>query len=110
MIHRKTIELGGIIQGIGLRPSIYRLADEIGVGGYVQNCSGKVVLVIEGSPSQLTEFEDRLPGALPEQARIDRWQVVDEQVLPDCTRTRFRIAVSMGSELSDVMIPMDLAM
>ena len=53
---RQTVDLHGIVQGVGLRPTVYRLAREAGLGGWVQNRTGSVRLDLEGEADAVARF------------------------------------------------------
>ena len=55
-MYRAHIIVEGIVQGVGFRPSVYRLADETGLTGYVRNIGNAVEIVVEGERSRLDEF------------------------------------------------------
>ena len=57
----------GIVQGVGFRPTIYRVAKEMGLNGYVLNKGSEVEVVIDGDPN---EFVKKLKENLPITARI----------------------------------------
>lgn len=61
--------LTGRVQGVGFRPFAYRLARNLGIGGYVQNQSGRVVVVGEGPAPALTQFGHGLLNEAPPLAR-----------------------------------------
>ena len=44
-----TIELFGVIQGVGFRPFVYRLAQSMNLKGYVQNRYDRLFIYIETS-------------------------------------------------------------
>ncbi len=45
---RLRIRLRGIVQGVGFRPFVYKLASELGLTGYVCNSSAGLVAEVEG--------------------------------------------------------------
>ena len=57
----------GIVQGVGFRPTIYRVAKEMRLNGYVLNKGSEVEVVIDGDPN---EFVKKLKENLPITARI----------------------------------------
>lgn len=64
--------MSGIVQGVGFRPFVYKLAKSMGISGYVRNIGGQVEIVIEASKKEsfLTMLKDNAPlGACIE--RID---------------------------------------
>ena len=63
----------GIVQGVGFRPYVYRLATDLDLKGYVRNLGNVVEIVIEGD--ETSDFVDRLPEELPPIAKIDSMEV-----------------------------------
>ncbi len=68
---RHRIRVRGLVQGVGFRPFVWRLAHELGLSGSVANDAGGVLIKIAGSSTQLTKFAVRLHSELPPLARID---------------------------------------
>ena len=73
---RKRLEITGIVQGVGFRPFIYGLAQQLGLAGYVRNHSSGVTIEIEGEPDRLEQFIDLLDGEIPPLAHIDSVEVM----------------------------------
>ncbi|MBM4237294.1 MAG: hypothetical protein FJ151_02285, partial [Euryarchaeota archaeon] len=42
------IVVHGIVQGVGFRPAVHRIATSMGLSGYVQNNGSNVVIEIDG--------------------------------------------------------------
>ena len=63
----------GIVQGVGFRPYVYRLASELNLKGYVRNLGNVVEIIIEGENTDV--FVDRLPKELPPIAKINSMKV-----------------------------------
>jgi len=57
---RRRVAVEGVVQGVGFRPFVYRLATELGLAGWVQNTSDGVTLEIEGYATALNHFVGRL--------------------------------------------------
>jgi len=53
---RIRLRFSGIVQGVGFRPFIYRLAVEHGLVGWVRNRHDGVVVEVEGPPDSLERF------------------------------------------------------
>ncbi len=68
---RLRIAVGGIVQGVGFRPFIFRLAVERNVTGYVLNNPGGVEMEVEGRLDQDSAFLSSIVEKKPPQARID---------------------------------------
>ena len=56
MIKRVRSQIRGIVQGVGFRPFVYRLATAFGLSGWVGNTSGGVILEAEGQETALDAF------------------------------------------------------
>jgi hydrogenase maturation protein HypF len=108
--HRMSYDLTGIVQGVGFRPALYRLARDAGLGGHVQNRFGSVRLVLEGPPEGIREFMRLLPSWLPPNARLDTCLLREDCPLDGWEPVRpFVIEESSGEECPEVLIPADLA-
>lgn len=74
---RVVLEIQGAVQGIGFRPFIYRLAQDLGLKGWVSNDLQGVTLEIEGPKAILLQFLERLLVEKPSLAFIQtmetRW-------------------------------------
>lgn len=70
MIIAKKIEIKGLVQGVGFRPFIYRLAKQFELSGTVENNNTGVQVVVEGSEKNILAFEKALPKSIPEAASI----------------------------------------
>ena len=58
---QRRVHFTGRVQGVGFRYSVQRLAADFAVDGFVQNLpDGRVLLVIEGHPDELSRFVDEV--------------------------------------------------
>ena len=105
---RKIFEIEGIVQGVGFRPAVYCLAIDASLGGGIRNCSGNVLLVLEGESRSIDAFIVSLPDNLPAQARIDKIQLVESKSVNNIFP--FNIQISESDSNFKVSIPADLAM
>lgn len=82
-----TIHVTGIVQGIGFRPFVSKLAHELGVVGTVRNDTSGVEIHIQGMDTDCQLFVDRLQSELPIHGRIDTLQMepTELQTLDDFT-------------------------
>ncbi len=67
---RLRIRVGGVVQGVGFRPYVFRLAGELGLAGFVLNDPKGVVIEIEGDDAAVAGFLRRLPAEAPPLASI----------------------------------------
>lgn len=95
------ITVYGIVQGVGFRPTVYRVAKAMGLKGYVLNNGSNVEIHVNGHAEA---FLRKLKEELPALARIDRaeFEEVDE------TLGEFSIAQSHEGERVS-LIPTDTA-
>lgn len=56
------IKVFGIVQGVGFRPLVYRIAKKLNLSGYVRNVGGYVEIMITSSEESLKEFHNKLLG------------------------------------------------
>ncbi len=106
---QKIIAITGTVQGVGFRPSIFRLATEAGFSGWVQNRAGEVWLCLEGENADIQRFLDALPGIMRVPIRIDSIRVVSSVAISPCDRQAvFRIEDSKLETPRTVGIPADL--
>ena len=64
-MRRLKIVIRGLVQGVGFRPFVYRLAREEGLGGWVKNSPQGVFIEVEGPEQSLDDFLLRLPREKP---------------------------------------------
>lgn len=67
-----SLQLQGLVQGVGLRPHVVRLAQRHGLRGTVHNSAQGVQLELEGPRQSLESFRTALLARPPERARIDQ--------------------------------------
>ncbi len=67
----RVVRVTGLVQGVGFRPTVYRIALELGLSGYVFNDAAGVGVHLEGEPGALDAFPDALLAQKPPLARID---------------------------------------
>lgn len=68
----------GVVQGVGFRPFIYRLATENHLEGFVLNVSSGVEIHVQGRSGDIDEFLSRLSTEAPPVSRIVSIAVSDE--------------------------------
>ena len=105
---RRRFTVTGVVQGVGFRPFVHRIASELGLAGFVGNDSGAVFLEVQGAGARVAEFGRRLRAEAPPLARISRVCVTDVVVDAACGR-QFRIVASKTVGGLTTPIPPDIA-
>lgn len=103
---RHRLELRGLVQGVGFRPYVYRLAQCCRLVGWVCNTTDGVTIEIEGQASAVSDFERRVASELPPAAQITQQHVF---ALPAQGGTEFVIAKSRAALSCSFGFPPDLA-
>jgi hydrogenase maturation protein HypF len=103
---RKEIRISGIVQGVGFRPYVYRLATDRNLEGNISNTASGVVIEIQGPPELVEQFVLRLPTEAPVLAQITNMSVREISCQPD---HRFEILPSRAEARADTLIAPDVA-
>jgi len=103
---RLLIIIRGLVQGVGFRPFVFRLANDLGLHGWVCNSSSGVSIELEGAMSVIAKFMDRLDWEKPPHSRIDR---IEAMALPAAGYKRFEVRKSTNSGDKEAMVLPDLA-
>ncbi|HLY26524.1 MAG TPA: carbamoyltransferase HypF [Aggregatilineales bacterium] len=106
MIERRQIVVQGAVQGVGYRPFVYQLAQELGVGGWVANTAQGVVIEAEAERPQLEAFLTRIRTQKPPHAILEHINVAP--LLPSGAH-QFEILPSDESGSKTALILPDLA-
>lgn len=72
MVERRRIHVQGVVQGIGFRPFVYRLAHEAAVTGWIRNDGSGVRIEVQGATGELDALAVRLERELPPGGRLDK--------------------------------------
>ncbi|HSR51385.1 MAG TPA: carbamoyltransferase HypF [Acidobacteriota bacterium] len=76
---RMQVSIVGVVQGVGFRPFVFRLAEELKLGGWVRNDESGVTIEVRGTAERLAEFLARLQKDKPPPAIL---YTVDHRFLP----------------------------
>lgn len=102
------IFIGGIVQGVGFRPFVVRLAKQFGLNGWVNNDSDGVHIEISAAEVTAMQFYAALETNLPSHALITHRFI---HSIADAVFTDFRIMPSkQESEFPAVLIPPDFSL
>ncbi len=105
-VEGRRIEIRGTVQGVGMRPFVYRLARALGVRGRVRNDARGVTVEAFAEAATLDDFQRRLAAERPPAATFD--EVRAQAIAPEAVAD-FVIASSQGADERRVSIPPDLA-
>jgi len=100
------IGVRGVVQGVGFRPFVYRLAQDHNLKGWVRNTSGSVEIDVEGDEESLEHFLIDLKAKAPPMARIER---VEATFYPPNGYTEFQILKSLSQEGEYQLVSPDIA-
>jgi hydrogenase maturation protein HypF len=101
---RQRIAVRGIVQGVGFRPFVYRLARELGLVGWVRNDPGGVTIEAQGDMAQLAVLARRLRSDAPPLARVDG---LDVAALAPGDERAFTILLNHGQGRGEAAIGPD---
>lgn len=102
---RWEITVSGIVQGVGFRPFVHRLAQIYALSGSVRNSAQGAIIQVQGEEDALTAFVQHLQKEPPVLAMIEDLQV---RTLPLCGEQDFVILESL-SGVSDTLVSADMA-
>lgn len=100
------VEVRGIVQGVGFRPFVYKVAQRLGLKGWVRNDERGVEIEVEGEEGALEAFLRALREQPPPLARIEELKVSE---LPLFGYPSFEIRPSQPSEERATLISPDIA-
>lgn len=98
--------LRGAVQGVGFRPFVYRLANEMHLLGWVTNSTQGVVIEVEGAKECLDTFLLRIERDRPPRASI---QSLESSYLDPTGFTAFTIQESDGSGPATAVVLPEIA-
>ncbi|MFA5626584.1 MAG: carbamoyltransferase HypF [Thiohalomonadaceae bacterium] len=103
--HRLRVR--GLVQGVGFRPFVYRLATSLGLTGQVRNGGAGVEIEVQGELVALQQFAHCLTAEAPANARID---TIERQPLPlQPELGRFTISASSNGPVTTAAPALDTA-
>ena len=103
---RLRIFVRGAVQGVGFRPTVYRIATELKLYGFVSNSSQGVTIEVEGGSSALERFRSRLLNEKPPRSFIQGMETVK---LDPVGSTSFEVRESSESGVKTALILPDIA-
>lgn len=97
----------GLVQGVGFRPYVYRLATQMGLNGYVDNRNEGVSIVLQGSARQKDDFLSVLIAEQPDVADIQEISVSESAI--ETVMTGFGISPSVSGSMAITRVSPDIA-
>lgn len=99
------ITINGIVQGVGMRPFIWRIATSMGLRGMVLNAGNGVVIEAEGRPEDCLRFIERLRVEKPPRAVVKSFSY--SEISPKAYED-FRVEQTLSEEV-ETLCPPDVA-
>ena len=106
VIVRVRLDITGVVQGVGFRPAVARIAAEHGLAGWVYNDAGSVHCELEGPAAAVESAISALRRSPPPMARVD--SLVTTGLTPS-GRTGFEIVESRAGDDGRTLVPPDIA-
>lgn len=106
MKKRSRIILQGVVQGVGYRPFIHRLAITYGITGWVMNTTQGLVIEAEGKNGTIDQFQHQITTTYPPLAHLERFSITD---IPPIGETGFVVHPSERAPEKSVHIPADVS-
>ena len=103
----RALAVTGVVQGVGFRPFVHRLALRLGLAGWVRNTAGAVEIHVEGDAAALDVFEVALVAEAPPLSRVER---VTAGAAPLEGYERFSVLASADAHAARPAIPPDVAL
>ncbi|MDJ0669063.1 MAG: carbamoyltransferase HypF [Desulfobacterales bacterium] len=102
----RRVQVRGIVQGVGFRPFIFKLAEEGRLCGHVANTSSGVQIHVEGPPERIETFIKAIRAQAPPLAQIT---AVDSRPVACGNSTEFKIIPSQREAGRSALISPDVA-
>lgn len=105
---RVRVSIAGVVQGVGFRPTVARIAASHRLSGFVLNDAGSVQCELQGPPSRVDAAVRALRNDPPPLARIESFDV-SARPLGDDTTFRILDSVRGGDDGHRTLVPPDIA-
>ena len=103
---RKQYNISGIVQGVGFRPFVYRIAHELDLTGWVRNTPAGVEVEVQGYLERFKDFDEALKNRLPPLAVVT--SQISTEIITINGESSFIILPS-GTGRADIQIAPDTA-
>ncbi len=102
-MYTEEIRINGTVQGVGFRPTIYRIAKDLKLKGDVCNDGEGVLIRVSGSKESIEEFIKRIQQESPPLANIDRLKRIACQ--HNFEFNNFTISDSINTAIKTQIVP-----
>ncbi len=106
VVVRVRLDITGVVQGVGFRPAVARIAAEHHLSGWVYNDAGSVHCELQGPASDVDAAIAGLREAPPPMARIDTLDITELTPTPE---DGFAIVESRAGDEGRTLVPPDIA-
>jgi hydrogenase maturation protein HypF len=107
---RLRLRISGVVQGVGFRPFVHRLAGEFGLAGHVGNDAAGVFVEVEGPAAAVDAFTVRVSQDAPPLARVHDVQVTAMRPVAEAVgAVTFQIVASPVGGPIATLVPPDIA-
>lgn len=103
VLERRHVRVRGVVQGVGFRPFVYRLAQELDLAGWVRNDAQGVEMEVQGLPGNISALLVRMVKEAPRLARVERVETGHRALDPD--DRGFTIRPSRGGAVTTAIGP-----
>ena len=101
MIVSKEINIKGLVQGVGFRPSIYRMAILHNLYGTVENNNSGVIINLQGDENNVNNFIEDIPIKTPLASSISSIKIRDKELV-GYTNFEIKKSTSQSNEITEV--------
>ncbi len=109
MVVRERIRVGGVVQGVGFRPFVRRVATQLGLSGFVGNDVEGVLVEVEGPAGAVDELARRLRDDAPPRAVVTAVERSRIAVAAGAAEAGFRIEPSTAAGgVARTLVPPDI--
>lgn len=108
-LEKARVLVQGIVQGVGFRPTVYRIAREMGLGGSVRNLGNSVEIILEGSKEEIKQFAKNLKQKKPPISKINTLKIECIGKVTEPEFDDFIILESSAEFSGSSVIPPDVA-
>lgn len=97
----------GVVQGVGFRPFIHKLCDQLNLTGWIQNDSEGVLIELEGENSSIESVINKLKKEPPLLSRIDEIIKIQSETVASRKYSSFFIKSSIKGKSLKTLVPPD---